>query len=97
MYQLVDDVRGEAQAMLRELGARLGSLHREIETTADEGNAVAAMLKDRADAIATAIIGIVARWLRAPAVRGEIVATLRDEFDELRRELLSDIRSTTGK
>ena len=55
------------------------------------------MAKDRADAFATTVISIVARWLRAPAVRGEIVATLRNEFDDLRRELLDDIRSTPGK
>jgi hypothetical protein len=39
----------------------------------------------------------VARWLRAPALRDEIVATLRDELDDLHRQRLNDIRNTPGK
>lgn len=50
------------------------------------------MTKDRADAVAAGIIGILARRLRDPALREEVAASLRDEFADLRRELLSDIR-----
>jgi hypothetical protein len=55
------------------------------------------MGKDRADAVAAAVVSIIARWLRAPALRDEIVATLRDEFDDLHRQLLNDIRGTPSK
>jgi hypothetical protein len=55
------------------------------------------MARDRADAVAAAILGIMARWLRDPALRDEITAKLRDEIEDLRRQILNDIRSTPGK
>jgi hypothetical protein len=43
------------------------------------------MVKDRADTVAAAMLGIMARWLRDPALRDEITAKLRDEIEDLRR------------
>ena len=55
------------------------------------------MTRDRADAVAAAILGIMARWLRDPVLRDEITVKLRDEIEDLHHQLLNDIRSTPGK
>lgn len=52
------------------------------------------MTGDHADAIATAILGILAGWLHDPVLHNEITAQLREEIEDLRRQLLSDIRGT---
>ena len=53
------------------------------------------MSKDRADIVTTTILSVMERWLRDPVLRDELVATLRDEIDDIRRELLADIHTQT--
>jgi hypothetical protein len=51
------------------------------------------MTKDRADAVTATMISILARWLRDPVLHDEIIAVLRDEFEDLRRTALSETRT----
>jgi hypothetical protein len=50
------------------------------------------MTRDRADAVATTVLAIVARWLRDPVLRDEITAALREEFHDIRQTTLREIR-----
>jgi len=46
--------------------------------------------KDRAAVVAMSLATIIARAVRDPALQQQIAATLRDEFEDVRREALSE-------
>jgi len=50
------------------------------------------MTGDRATAVATTLIAILMNRLRDPATRDEIAAVLRDEFEEIARQVRDETR-----
>lgn len=51
------------------------------------------MTHDRASAVATTLIAILMDRLRDPATREEIAAVLRDEFEDIARQIRNELRS----
>ena len=50
------------------------------------------MTRDRATAVATTVIAIIANRLRDPAMREEIAAVLRDQFEAIARQVRDELR-----
>ena len=48
--------------------------------------------QDRASVLATTLISIVVRYLRAPEVHAEIAQTLREEFHDIARQARDETR-----
>jgi hypothetical protein len=48
------------------------------------------MTKDRAAVVATALIALLTRVLRNPTLHQEVAAMLRDEFEDIQRQLLNE-------
>jgi hypothetical protein len=46
--------------------------------------------KDRATVVATTLITIITRALRDPTLQQQVAAMLRDEFDDVRHQALSE-------
>ena len=49
--------------------------------------------RDRAAVVAATLIAIIANRLRDPATREEIAAVLREEFEEMARQIRNELRS----
>jgi hypothetical protein len=51
------------------------------------------MTRDRADAVATALVAIFVQHLRSGTLHKQIAEKLRDEFSEIQRQTLSETRA----
>jgi hypothetical protein len=51
------------------------------------------MIRDRASVVAATVIAIILNRLRDPTAREEIIAVLREEFEESARQARNELRS----